>query len=99
MSERIGRCADCELHAWLDPWFIELGHDITLEPAPPHVAHDADHRHPPTCGVVRATFESLSDGILLRPERLRHRLVDDGHPAAILLSEVASCSQRHAHRL
>src|SRR5205085_12690503 len=70
-----------------------------------HVRDDANNRHPLRCITAprpAAPAHTLADGVLIRPDATRHRLVDDRHwwrCLMITFGEGTACVERDTHRL
>src|SRR5262249_42331894 len=65
---------------------VELVRRPRREPERSDVADDPDHR--PVLVDVGSLSETLADGIFVRPELLRHRLVDENRAGALAVAAV-----------
>src|SRR5262249_53548054 len=77
---------------------VKFGASGTVKPGVFHVVDDADDRLP--AGVWAANANATPDGVLFRPERVRHRRVDDHDLRSALyvaVVEYAAVHQADAH--
>jgi hypothetical protein len=78
----------------------DLRDRIDARAAVPHVANDTDDGQPALPILVVVQPHAFADGLAVRPESSRHRLVDDGNggsSGSVLCVEIAPARDWHAH--